>query len=105
MKNLIILAAMILAAALTSCGSFNAADLFSGEIRFGLRQGSIAPHIAGDTVSIVRAFPATTIRLLPNVDSNYVLRSGDRLNVMWRPNGEAVMFCEIVADTVSFVRK
>lgn len=96
---------MALTLFMSSCSGMNAADLFSGEIRFGLRQGSIAPRVAGDTISIVRAFPSTTISVLPGRDSVYALRSGDRLAIMWKADGTGVMFCDITADTVSFVRR
>lgn len=88
-----------------SCAGTNIAELFSGEIRFGLRQGSINPMFAGDTVGIVRAFPSSTISLIQGRDSVYNLRSGDRLSVIWKPTGNAVMFCDITADTVSFIRR
>lgn len=103
----VLMAAFVALAFITSgCAALgSAADWVGGQILTGLRQGTIAVAQAGDSTHIVRAYPASTIRLLPGVDSNYVLRSGDRLNVIWRENGEAVVFCEIVADTLSFVRK
>lgn len=104
-RTVLVLLAAVLAIGFSACGSFNAEDLFNGEIRFGLRQGSIQPRLEDKTVSIIRAYPSSTITLSQGRDSVYNLRSGDRLSVIWKPTGDAIMFCDITADTVSFVRK